>query len=155
MTDNIKAIIDAKMKKLLDLVLTRDNLQEIGNTAAERVRKRVRLGYGVTQTGGNQKRLKALSVPYKAWRKKNKGKLSPEATAAKSNLTQTGDMLDNIEAEVKGKYVEVQIKGNDNQDKARWVTQQGRPFFFLTKAEQTAVKDLIRKMITKAATRLT
>ena len=144
---NLGKFTKKQLDELMRKVIARRNLDAVGEMVADQIRKRTRLGYGVEDDGKSQKKLKKLSNGYKDWRKKNRRALSGDTTPARSNLTQTGDMLDSIEHKVQGDSVEISVNGRFNQDKARWVTEGGRPFMNLSKAERNMVADMFRDII--------
>lgn len=123
------------------------NLQTIGNTAVDIVRKRIRLGYGCDASGKRTK-LKGLKDSYKKVRKKGKGKLSKSTTPAKSNLTFTGKMLNSMRAYL-GKPGEIVISFAKKYSlrKAQWVTENGRAFMGLTKQEQKRMTKEVSALI--------
>ena len=68
-------------------------------------------------------------------------KLSTATTVNKSNLTQKGQMLDNIGATVSGtSSITIGFSDEFARAKAGWVTEGGRPFNFLSKAEISQLK---------------
>lgn len=142
--------IRKRVELVLQQVQTEENLGALGKVIAEQIKKRTRLGYGVEEQGDPQQKLKALSDDYKDWRKKNKGKLSSATTVSKSNLTQTGEMLDSIQSRVEGKSIILYFSTAFARAKARWVTDGGRPFFTLSGAEIQSVRKRVLDLIAKA-----
>ena len=124
---------------------------ELGKQAADDIRRRTRAGYGTDTNGGNKSRLAALTDEYKKARRRMP--LSTETSPNKSNLTQTGSMLDSLEFVRVGKFEGIVVptgsdeKGVSNADKALYVTDQGRPFMFLSKAETKRLEDTLRKRL--------
>ena len=108
------------------------SLQDLGDEAAVLIKKRTRIGYGLSEHNGTKEKLKPLSAPYKKFRKTTT--LSTATNSNKSNLTLTGQMLDNIGATVDGESVTIGFKDKFASDKAGWVSVL-RPFNFLSKAE--------------------
>jgi hypothetical protein len=105
------------------------------------VKKRTRSGKGSTPQG-NETNLKPLSPSYiKARQKMN---LSPDTSPSKSNLTKSGDMLDDITANVKASNDKINITIGFNSAKERkkagYVSDE-RPFMNLTKAEEKQLAD--------------
>ena len=71
-------------------IVTRKLLKDLGAQLVERIRKRTRLGWGVDKNGAKRRKLKEMrrhSEKYAAFRKKNKGQLSPLTKPARHNLT--------------------------------------------------------------------
>ena len=136
---------EQKLKEIADKIVkeatSNDSLQNIGNEAAYLIKKRTRLGYGVSEQYGNKVKLKPLSKKYIKQRKNDD--LSNATTPNKSNLTKTGEMLDSMNAKVKGDGV-VNIGVDDNNlDKAGWVSKD-RPFNNLSDAEIKQLENKIR-----------
>ena len=133
-------------------------IPELGNQLAEDIRDRTRKGYGTTTNGGEKQRLAALSDEYKKQRRRMP--LHTDTSPNKSNLTQTGSMLDSLQFNKTGKNEGLVTptgydnKGVSNRDKADYVSDQGRPFLFASKAEEKRLvntlkkklKDIIRKL---------
>jgi len=137
------------MKQLLDMKKTVEkDFSEVGDKAVDLIKKRTRLGYGVSDHGKPKKKLKKLSPAYIAARKKNKpkGLTSP----SKSNLTNSGDMLDNLESkDLKNNKIEIGFNNSKDEKKAKWVSDD-RPFNNLSKSELKQLKQLIDKSIKEA-----
>jgi hypothetical protein len=144
--DDIKQFIKelARLKKKAE-----DELLDIGKEAVKLIKKRTRLGYGVDSHGAKKTKLKALSTPYKATRKKHKPQ--GPSTASKSNLTYTGEMLDDLEAVRKSdNSIKIDLKTTHSKDKAEWVSED-RPFNNLSKAEIKQLRQQLQKAINKEA----
>lgn len=88
------------LKKIMDELLRQaeESLNDLGNEAAQLIKKRTRLGYGVSEVGGTKEKLEPLSEPYK---KQRKGKISGPTTPAKSNLTYSGELLDDLQPSIR------------------------------------------------------
>jgi len=125
--------------------------------AKEQIYKRVKVfGKGLTNDGKLTTRLKELSPAYIEQRKKNPPK-GIYGTPKKSNLTNTGEMLEAIEGKtIKGGF-ELSINNNTrkdgktNKEVAKHVAENGRPFFGLSESENrviiTQYKNVIRKLV--------
>lgn len=118
-------------------------MKKIGNEAVLEIRKRTRLGYGVS--GSKRQKLKRLSASYVKMRKKMKkaGTLDQTTGVRKSNLTQTGQMLRSLKVKkANSRSVIVGASGRrkgsrlGNEKLSRFVTIQGRPFLDLTSSEE-------------------
>lgn len=131
-------------------------LSALGKTVLERVINRTRLGRGVRERGGASGPLKSLSSSYKEQRKKlkQKGELSGLTTPGKSNLTQTGKLLDSADVtSVKRGSVTLGFRGNHdpgltNETLAGYVSKD-RPFFNLSQAEEKALTREIENELQK------
>ncbi len=144
------------MQDALEDIVSSDTVDTIGETAVELIKKRTRLGYGVSEQGGSKKKLDALSEPYKKQRKKNKPK--GPSTPSKSNLTNTGDMLDSMIATKSGTgKVEIGFDNTEDQKKAEYVSEK-RPFNNLSKSETKQIEqelnEIAKKKIAKALNKL-
>lgn len=139
-----------KVNEIVNRVLDKNLLNEIGSFAAGRIQNRTRLGKGVSEQGGKLEKLKPLSDGYKKQRRKNKSKLSPDAKPAKSNLTFSGQMLESIDYKIEEPdTIVIRFDNNKARRKAIEVTDKGRPFFNLADSEINAIKKLIRDKIKK------
>jgi hypothetical protein len=145
-----------KLKEIKDDVINelnkKESLQDIGDKASNLVFKRTRLGYGVDSQGGAKTRLNPLSDSYKKVRKGEH--LSESTTPGKSNLTETGEMLNDLHAIVKGEgLINIGFKTKLSSDKASWNTDKGRPFMNLSAPEikqlQNYLKDKLSQIIDK------
>lgn len=142
------------MEQAVDEALNKKEMESLGNAGADLVRKRTRLGSGADKPKGSKQKLKPLSPEYKKQRKRMKknGELSNNTTPAKSNLTQTGQMLDDLQAiDATKTSVKVGFKDEHAKQKAEWVSED-RPFNNLTKAE---VKQLEQELVAKLEKELT
>jgi hypothetical protein len=124
-------------------------MDDIGKLVTKNVKTRTRRGFGVTKEGGSSTKLVALSDPYKKRRKqlKAQGKLSPETTPAKSNLTRTGAMVDSLEYTIDKETVTISVTGAHNKTKAKEQGKRGRVFMNLNKREIKDIADVIKKAI--------
>jgi len=159
MTDiSIKAFSE-RIKKAVTSALEKSNMKELAKSAAEKIRVRTGLGYGVKLPGGKRGKLKALSSkPYIKRRAalKGKGKLSSKTSKGKSNLTATGQMLEGIEGKsVKAGqgviyFREFRKDGKTNSEIAGYAEEGGREFFTLSDREIKALSDEVRKNFLKS-----
>lgn len=168
------------MEQVLKDLTKAINMRSLGREAAEMIRLRTRLGYGVASDAKPRRKLKPLSSSYKAQRKgevafftKNKKvipyepdrapRLSRETSPTKSNLTFTGQMLDSIDV-ITAKQGEVLVgpsgerdDGKSNQEIAGYVAEAGRPFNHLsdieTKRMTELISDKINELVKKVLTR--
>lgn len=137
------------MLKALIKITSPQNMRKYGESAAQLIKTRTRLGSGVASSGGDKQKLKALSSSYKEQRKKFK-QLSSQTSPGKSNLTRTGQMLDSMgvksvkQDEVKVGPMGSRTEGNlTNEKLSQYVTEAGRPFNNLSKIETKRIATLI------------
>jgi hypothetical protein len=145
-----KPLDQLNLEHLVKNVVTSQLLQTLAERAVEMVRTRTRLGYGVSGEtfGGAQQKLEKLakSTVDKRRRLSKQGRLSGQTTPARSNLTETGELLDSIQFRIRGPRVEVFIGGGRNQQVASYVSD-ARPFFTLSQSEVSRLADLIEQAI--------
>lgn len=144
-TDKLaKKIVEVKSRRIQD---------ELGAFAVELIRKRSRLGYGITAKGGDKVRFPALSENYIAYRKKNKGELDQTTSAKKSNITFTGQLLRSLGYRVRGKDSGILIQvsgrrrdGTTNEDVALdLLNKRNRRFIGLTRSEERQLARFYRQ----------
>jgi len=141
----------AKVKYIIQAA----DLNPIAKDAADRVKKRTRLGYGVKNRGDKKDKLKALtSTAYKKHRKKSADLNRQYTKPNKSNLTFTGQLLDAITGRARGKKIEVYMKedrddGEKNSDIVGYQSDQGRDFFELTDKEIKGLRNQLKKDLIK------
>lgn len=125
-----------------------ESMAAIGKDVAERIRKRTRLGRGVSETNGEASPLKPLSPKYKELRKETK--LSPQTSPGKSNLTRTGQLLDGLK--VISTKIGIAIIGWSSQRNREVAANVSgtRPFLNLSKPEMNAVVRMFRERIQNA-----
>lgn len=165
----LKISLDSRIK----LAVSPLYMIKYGNKAAELVKNRTRLGYGVPKEGAPRELLAALEPSYVAQRKgevaffktkdgelraykpKSPPVLSSATTPAKSNLTKTGQMLNNIGIEdVSTGRVSLEIKGDrtdsdlTNAEVAGFVSEK-RPFFNLSNTELKQIALLFESVLRK------
>lgn len=141
-----------KLKGLSEDLITKELLTEIGEKIRNLVKTRTRKGKGVPVDGGPQKPLTKLSrkngkKSYVSQRERMqaRGKLSPETSPGKSNLTLTGDLLDTIEYDVLKTQVNIRPKaGNEKKVKHQ---PEGRTAFNLSTKEVKIVTNIVENQI--------
>jgi hypothetical protein len=138
-----------KLDKALANVLNKETFDGIGKITSQSIKNRTRLGKGVSQSEGSLEQLKPLADSTKKIRtsKKKSGKLSSQTAPAKSNLTETGQMLDSIKYQSSATEVRIYIEGSDNQKKATDQANQGRKFMNLSKSEVNEVLRFLQNKI--------
>lgn len=151
--------ITRKLDQVLKLLLSEENLLDIGNYAVSLIRKRTKIGYGVANQGGTKEKLLALSKSYKKQRKYKK--LDSTTNQNKSNLTQTGQMLKDLMCWIENEVVMIGFQDDESLQKAGWVTKgeyssgnKPRPFNNISEAEKKQISIYIQKKIDKLLKRL-
>lgn len=91
----------AKIDKALDELVSPKTLKTVGDFEADLVKRRSRLGYGVPQDGGGKQKFKELAPSTIKARKRKK--LAGETTPKKSNLTETGQLLNDLVSKIEGR----------------------------------------------------
>lgn len=131
------------------------NMAAIGEELAEQIRVRTRLGNGLDKNKGEPTKLKPLSPGYINERKTMED-LSPLTTPKRSNLTQTGKMLDDLTASspAPGK-VTLLFKDADSKTKADANAKMGRPFMAISRVQiqrltnnlKVQLKEILKKYL--------
>lgn len=145
MAKDPKQAINAFTKKISQLIQDAASpavLNSVGLEAVTIIKRRTRLGYGVSGAGEDRQRLKALSPAYIAVRKRD-GSLSEFTSPGRSNLTRTGQMLDSMRV-IRAQQGKVIIGptgrrrggGPTNEQVAGYVSDAGRPFLNLTRLDE-------------------
>lgn len=117
------------------------SLKILGEKAAEIVRRRTRLGYGVRRNLAKRFRLSPLSPRYVEKRRHDRAMLSKFTRPGRSNLTLTGEMLDDLgPVKTRLKSVVLGFQSGSAREKAEHVSGR-RPFLAMSKLE---VKQLRR-----------
>jgi hypothetical protein len=137
--------MDKLFKDLTKLKTVPDSVwRDIGEDLVTRIKARVRLGYGCSREGDSKQKFKPLApftVKYREYLK-SKGKLSPLTKVSMSNLTMTGDMMNQLKAKV-GNGVVIGFATAFAQKKAEW-NSDARPFMNLTNVELKAIKNALQ-----------
>lgn len=92
--------LSLNLVKVVEAIAEGQALRPLGEKIKDRIRIRTRLGKGVESTGAQQKPLKKLSPNYVTERKRlaAAGDLSDKTSPKTSNLTRTGQMLDELKS---------------------------------------------------------
>lgn len=144
---------NTQLMKIRNKLVDKRNLEDLAEKAVKMIRDRTRLGLGLYKEGSTKpKKLAPLSPKYKKWRKKNRP--SGPTTPAKSNLTYTGDMLDDIDFKITGNKkegysIKIGIWEENSKDKALWNAEMGRHFMGLTYPQVKELKRWISKKMLK------
>jgi hypothetical protein len=167
--DALKVSLNSRIK----LAVSPIYMAQYGNKAAQLVKDRTRLGFGVSEEGAPREALEPLSDSYKkqrageiafaktkegklyAFKPKSPPKLSSFTSVGKSNLTNTGQMLDNIKLKsVSTGRATLHITGKrdgsklTNDEVAGFVSEK-RPFFHLSKTELKQIALLFQSVLRK------
>lgn len=118
---------------------------------ADTVRIRAQLGGSVENTGDKKKSFKRLSPGYVEQRRKS-SKLSSLTTPGKSNVTNTGQMIESIQGKGKQAGFTIAASGsrNDgltNKQVADFVEEGGRPFMNFSNLELKKIARLIEEQL--------
>lgn len=144
------------IKELLEkLKITKLDMKRYATDLAGMIRVRTRLGYGcAVENGAKGKFQKLADSTVKA--KKKSSKLNRSLTSpTKSNLTNTGVMLDSLTGRSTGDFSgEVYLKGKRNNDVASYHEEGNpnlpqRPFMHIDTLTRKKLVDLIRRDIIK------
>lgn len=129
-------------------------MREIGEIAIEQIVERTRDGYSVQKTGAMKRRFKPLSPTYIEYRKRYRDRLDSTTAPNKSNLTFTGRMLRSMKIkEVSNNRVtwgpskDRRKGGVTNEEIARYVEEQGRPFNYLSKEDLNKISSHVNKTL--------
>lgn len=175
--------LNKAIAKAFKEVTDQSHMEKYGKEAAAMIKKRTRLGYGVKDDGVNRDKLKKLAdstiesrggiigVSKKTGKrtvrqnKKRPSKLHTDTAPAKSNLTETGQLLDSLGIIGAAKQGEVSVgpsqstrndgSGLTNEDVGGFVTGAGRPFNNLSKVELKRINDMLKRELDRIVDRLT
>jgi phage gpG-like protein len=141
--------LQKKLNNLLSDVVDQDLMTKIAKSVKSNVQTRTRRGFGVDSEGGPAKKLKPLADSYKKQRKRIQaaGGLSQETTPNKSNLTNTGEMINAIDYEVTRNEATVFVTGIENRKKAKYQADADRKFMNLSKREIKDITDIIEQSL--------
>lgn len=140
---DIPKIMERAFKKMTN----KTHLRIVGEDAKRLIQKRTRLGGGVEKSLGTRRKLKKLSKSYK---KQRKGmKLDRTTSPAKSNVTQTGEMLREIGVKVRSNKALLRFISPSAKKKAKWVQDAGRKFFNISQPELKQLTRLLRKRVNR------
>lgn len=142
--------LQIKFKTLIKATVDKSLMDRIGSEVAQIVKTRTRKGFGVSANLAPQKRLKGISESYKKQRKRlaTQGRLSSETTVNRSNLTKTGDMLDDITHTSTTNTATIFIKSSRNRGKAERGAKE-RPFMNLSKSEANKITRIVEEELRK------
>lgn len=101
------------VEKALKEFTSNQNMKELGDFEAALVKRRSRLGFGVPKDLGPKAKFEKLSPVTVAARKRKK--LAAETSPGKSNLTETGKLLNDLVSRVTGQEVTIGHTDKRNQ----------------------------------------
>lgn len=137
--------LNKKLKKIREGL--KGEVLETAEEASVLIKNRTRNGFGVDDHGKPKKKLKKLSPSYKEARQRDNP--PGPTTPAKSNLTYSGDMLDDLEAVKKGNdKAQIRLGTQDSKEKAKHVSED-RPFLNLSKDELEEVRKSLSEKLKK------
>lgn len=156
----LKKLIQDELKKIRTKLESKQIIDEVGKNIIEIIQVRTRSGYGANKPEGSNIKLAALKDSTIAARKrlKKKGKLSKDTSPGKSNLTQTGSMLDNLRAESKKGVVTIRGGSSEDSEKAFHAhtgsdNRPPRPFLFLSSSEGEQLAKRLKAFVAKILNR--
>lgn len=140
-------------------------LNKLARSTANQIKKRTQLKRGVSESG-QLNNIKGLKESYIDVRTKNRSRLDPNTTPARSNLTATGQMLNNLQGKYKNRSIEIDFKKEErsasltgqkssvkNSEIVGFQEEQGRRFFDLSDSEinglRREIANRIRKLLEK------
>lgn len=145
--------VNNSLKLALRKATSPANMRKLAKMASDMIRTRTRLGFGVKTLGGKRQKLAPLKPSTKKSRKANPN-LSGLTSAGKSNLTETGQLLDSIDvvSVTQGKAV-VSTSGSrkgggQNKEIAGYVSV-ARPFMNISDVEIKRIEDDFSKIVEK------
>ena len=160
--DDLKRRLEIEIKALTAKINEPGNVRIIADEATRRIVTRTRLGYGVP--GPEQTRQKLSPLKESTVKARKKKTLSPNTSPKRSNLTDTGKMLDSITWRIIGRDT-IRIApsggrddGENNADVAGYAhdgssNRAKRPFLFLSDAETKGLSRFIRELLVKKLNR--
>ena len=108
-------LLKGQIEKAIEECFSRKNMQEIADFSASLIRVRTGLGFGVDAQGQSRKRLAPLAD--KTISARQRMQLSGKTSPSRSNLTETGQMLEGVQGRVTGpRTAVIEIVGNRKED---------------------------------------
>ena len=147
--------VEKIFNQLTGVIFNKTNFTDLSDLSIDILYKRVKSGLGVdsdTKDNPSKRKLKPLK-PSTIDARRKKGVRGKFGSPNVSNLTDTGQMLDSMVTKVKGDGYQLLIPnsprtdGKKNRDVAGYVSENGRPFFALTRDEQTIVTARLDKIV--------
>lgn len=148
MNNTLDSVLKKKLEVLKKEITKPENVIILAEELKKGIYTRTKLGYGVSEMFGKQFKLPALSDDYKIWRKKHK--VDSTSSASKSNLTQSGEMLNSLKVKPTSTGSQIVIDGTRNQKVKQYTEEAGRPFFYVSSVQLRELVVKLQKMISKA-----
>lgn len=154
MTTTLKKLssdIDKAIQRAIKTASKRKNMKVIAEHEAGIIRDRTRKGYGVLQRGKAKHKLKRLALSTKRARRKKR--LHPSTSPDRSNLTETGQMLNALygrsdrAGEMKVAVRSKRRGTSKTNDEVVFFTSGDRPFLELSTKELREVTKLSTELI--------
>ena len=136
--------IETPLNNFLKQVTSRSVLTKVAEEVRTLIVRRTRKGFGVRVFGGDAVKLKPLAASTISRRKRIQ--LSSKTSPGKSNLTETGEMLDSLIADVIGNKIRVRFANASASKKASF-NEEARPFLSLTARDLQRIERLIKGAI--------
>ena len=151
--------IEKLSKEVIKDIIDDNYLKALGEKIVKEIQTRTRQGFGVADEGQPKEKLTPLEPSTKRRRNslKKQGKLSNLTTPNKSNLTETGAMIDSISYKIEQGVLIFYFKGSDsngvrNNEKAYNVSigvgkdlKNPRPFFNLSDLQIKNITEQLEK----------
>ncbi len=143
--EDFDILVEEKLNRILDEATSQTVMKNLGEVIKKKIIKRVKAGYGCAEDGSLLSILKPLAESTIASRRKKK--LHKSTTASKSNLTETGKMLNSLVVSVSDNTITISC-GEKLKHK---YTSEERPWFHMSEKEiDQVVEDLelvVKKII--------
>ena len=155
-------IIKKKVAEAIKIAFSKDNINGLGEEIVRFLKGRVRTGFGVNKHKGKKVRLKPLadSTIASRRRKKRAGNFSGLTSPTKSNLTESGDMLDDLSHAIQSPgtskaQLTIDFESEEEANKARWHHEGAgnlpeRKFMYLSNKEVKRVSVQLQEYIDEA-----
>lgn len=133
--------IGKDLSKLIKKVVNKNNISKLAEELKEDIVKRTRLGSGVKGNGESKQKLAPTAESTKKSKRRRRGELSSLTSPTKSNLTDTGQMLDSVAVtQVDNNSFTIGFDNTEAQEKAEFAHEGSnnrpkREFMFVSKRE--------------------
>lgn len=138
-------VLNDKLKDIEKQTGSPTTMKELAEMMKQDIIKRTKLGYGVNNPGDSQSKLKPLAESTKKSRKYKK--LDGTTSPAKSNLTESGAMLNDLTTTVEQDGFSIGVTSQESKDKVKWNADMGRSFLNLSKSQIMAITAFLKKKI--------
>lgn len=137
--------LNKDLESIMKEIGSPENMKALADMLKDDIIKRTKLGFGVNNKGESQSKLKPLSESTKKARKHMK--LDSTTSPAKSNLTQSGDLLRDLKTVVAQNVASIELGSQESRDKAMWNEQKGRTFMNISKSQILNITNILKKKI--------